>query len=337
MSCWYNTAFFLLSVGTSCLAAERMVLSWPTANPAFAKGDPYRFYVQPTSSENPIESGIYGCVRNKGFKFHEGLDLKPVKVDAAKRPLDTVFAVMDGVVSHRNLKSGDSSYGIYLVLEHPDVQPAVYTLYAHLSRVEPGLTVGSRVKARQPLGRMGNTAGGYRIPMERAHLHYEIGLRLTDHFQPWYDRRKFGSPNRHGKYNGMNLVGFDPIPFCRAYLSKQIKQPVDYLKSLPTIAVVRGKSSKVPDFAVRYPSLSSYSGKGTPKVWDVSIGPAGLPLRCDPAPPNAKSPSAGSYEVLSYKSSEDDCSKCRRLFSRQGKSLVPAYILDNYLDLIFGN
>tara|TARA_Y100001934_G_scaffold231988_1_gene280469 strand:- start:3436 stop:4452 length:1017 start_codon:yes stop_codon:yes gene_type:complete len=328
----------VLAIGQVCVAKEGMVLSWPTANPAFAQGKPYGNYVQPTSRENPIESGIYGCVRNNGFKFHEGIDLKSIKRDASNRPLDTVFAAMNGVVVHVNPRAGDSSYGIYVVLEHRELNPAVYSLYAHLSRVEAPLKVGSAVKVGQPIGRMGNTSGGYRIPLERAHLHFEIGLRLTDHFQAWYDRRKFTSKNRHGKYNGMNLVGFDPLAFYRSYNAKKVKHPIDYLASLPQVAVVRAKSTRIPDFARRYPALSSYDGKGrAPTLWDVTFGPAGIPLRCDPAPAGTSLPAKLRYQVLSHKAPPGCCSKCRALAVRRGTSFIPSNQLGTYLELLLGN
>lgn len=327
-----SLALFISQAG---VAADDMILSWPTANPAFAQGKPYGHYVQPTSRENPIQSGIYGCVRNNGFKFHEGIDLKSIKRDAAKRSVDTVFAAMDGVVAHINRKAADSSYGNYLVLEHRDLKPSIYSLYAHLSLVDPKVRVGIRVKAGQAIGRMGNTSGGYRIPMERAHLHFEIGLRLSDNFQPWYDKRKFGSPNRHGNFNGMNLVGFDPIPFYRAYSKKEIKQPLDYLVTLPKIAVVRAKSTKTPDFVKRYPALSSHDGqKGNPVLWDLTFGPAGVPLRCEPAPRNARLPAGVSYQVLTYQDASDCCSQCRRPIVRKGTSLTPSSQLKAYLELL---
>jgi murein DD-endopeptidase MepM/ murein hydrolase activator NlpD len=333
-----HPAVVVFLIWQGCAAKEVMTLSWPTANPAFAKGKPYGAYVQPTSRENPIESGIYGCVRNNGFKFHEGIDLKSIKRDSSSRPLDTVFAAMDGVVVHINHKAADSSYGNYLVLEHRELTPAVYSLYAHLSRVTEGVVKGVKVKAGQPIGRMGNTAGGYRIPLERAHLHFEIGLRLTENFQRWYARRNFNSPNRHGDFNGMNLVGFDPIAFYSAYSNKRIRSPLDYLSSLPKVAVVRVKAAKIPDFVRRYPSLSSFAGKGKPPLlWDVAFGPAGTPLHCDPSPEGVKLPPNVRYQVLSYVKAPGCCSQCRRLVVRKGELLIPSNQLNSYLELLFGN
>mgnify|MGYP003334059019 CR=1 FL=1 len=60
---------------------------------------------------------------------------------------------------------------------------------------------------------MGHSSGGYMIPAARAHLHFEVGLAITSDFQGWYDHRRFGSRNEHGMWNGMNLVGVDPVAF----------------------------------------------------------------------------------------------------------------------------
>ncbi|MFP6854501.1 MAG: hypothetical protein VB980_01855, partial [Opitutales bacterium] len=161
---------------------------------------------------------------------------------------------------------------------------------------------------------------------------------LADDFQRWYDGRKFGSPNRHGPFNGMNLVGLDPIGFYRAYGEKRVKQPLDYLLSLPKIAVVRGRATRVPDFVRRYPNLSSYDGKAkAPSIWEITFGPAGIPLRCDPAPSGVKLPAGQRYQVHSYQGPTDPCLKCRRLIISKKGGLAPTTQLTSYLDLLLGN
>ena len=169
-------------------AKPAFLLSWPTPNPAFAKGMGYSAFLQKTGPDKAYSSGAFGCVRNHGFKFHEGLDLFPVKRDGRGRAEDKVFSAMGGVVRHINPTSSHSAYGKYLVLEHTRLDPPLYSLYAHLASIESGLKVGSPVKVAQVLGKMGNTAS-YRIPLDRSHLHFEIGLRLTDDFQIWYDKK----------------------------------------------------------------------------------------------------------------------------------------------------
>ncbi|MES1166961.1 MAG: M23 family metallopeptidase, partial [Pseudomonadota bacterium] len=193
-----------------------------------------------------------------------------------------IYAAMDGVVRYINLSPGDSSYGRYLVLEHPDAIPAVYTLYAHLSRVAPGVKVGGRVTRGQVLATMGHSAGGYAIPRDRAHLHFEIGLMVTRDFQAWYDARKFGSHNDHGVWNGMNLMGFDPLDFLRQFRARRVDNFQDYLARMEPALRVRLATHRVPDFVQRYPALLT---KPMPLVvdgWDIKVNWTGLPIALTP-------------------------------------------------------
>ncbi|MEX2044310.1 MAG: M23 family metallopeptidase, partial [Opitutus sp.] len=211
--------------------AQRLELVWPTPGMAWAEGRPPSSFLQHAGSGDP-DSGGYGGVRDGGAQFHEGIDIKPVARNRSGEPLDPVFAVMAGVVRHVNPVAGGSSYGRYIVMEHPDQSPAVYTLYAHLARISPEVRVGGALASGAVLGTMGHSAGGYVIPRNRAHLHFEIGVVLTRDFQSWYDRQGFGSRNEHGMWNGMNLMGLDPLDFFNAWRDRRIHSVQDYLNQL---------------------------------------------------------------------------------------------------------
>ena len=45
-----------------------------------------------------VESSLFGCVRNSDSRFHEGLDLYPVKRDDRGEAADPVYAVLLGRV-----------------------------------------------------------------------------------------------------------------------------------------------------------------------------------------------------------------------------------------------
>ena len=317
-------------------ATPEFALSWPTPNPAFSNGKGLASFLQRTGPGNPITSGAYGCVRNSGYKFHEGLDLFPIKRDGRGRAEDIVFAAMNGIVRHVNRTSSHSGYGKYLVLEHPAVKPALYTLYGHLAEINAEIKRGSPVRIAAPLGKMGNTSSGYRIPLDRSHLHFEVGLRLSDQFQRWYDRRSFKTPNRHGNFSGFNLVGLNPLSFYGDYKKKSISSPLTFLHSLPVVTKIRVRSSFVPDFVKRYPSLSRpLKLHESPKAWDVSFAAHGVPVRVEPArgePPTGKSP----YLVLSYDEAADANSRnCRKIISLKRKKLEPAEQLTAYLEILF--
>jgi murein DD-endopeptidase MepM/ murein hydrolase activator NlpD len=262
-------------------AGDRIAIVWPTPNDAFAQGKPIAAFLQDAGSGDP-ESGGFGCVRSNGGQFHEGIDIKALARDRSGEPVDDIYAAMDGVVRYVATRAGDSSYGRYIVLEHPGMTPAVYTLYAHLSRIVPGLAAGAAVARGQLIATMGHSAGGYAIPRERAHLHFEIGLMVTRNFQAWYDARKFGSRNEHGIWNGMNLMGFDPLDFLRQFRARRVNNFQEYIAGMEPALRVRIATPTIPDFAQRYPALLTKPLPLAVGGWDLKVNWTGMPIALTP-------------------------------------------------------
>ena len=272
----------LLAASCASVAPAREKLVWPTPNSAFQEGKPPRFFVQPTE-RGTIESGLFGCVRNGATRFHEGIDLRAISRASNGEAVDPVFAVMDGRVSYLNDQVENSDYGRYIVIEHLGMKPAILSLYAHLGEIRDGLVTGLRVRAGELLGRMGRSARGYRIPKERAHLHFELGLRLTGSFDRWYERRKFKEPNYHGKWNGGNLVGFDPLDFYRQFRQGRLGEAGGYIQSLPSAFTVKIETDEIPDFVLRYPELlAGPLPAGGVVAWVIDFSWYGLPKRWSP-------------------------------------------------------
>jgi murein DD-endopeptidase MepM/ murein hydrolase activator NlpD len=319
------------------VAGPRIELVWPTPNTAFLEGKPIDAYVQPTVS-GEVTSGLFGCVRSSGTQFHEGLDLKPVSRNKRGEPTDDVFATMAGVVRHVNLRAGDSSYGRYVVIEHVELKPAVYTLYAHLSAVAPGVNAGERVECGQVIATMGRSAGGYTIPKDRAHLHYEIGLMATRWFQSWYDWKKFGSANDHGLYNGMNLMGVDALDFFNRFRARTVNDFSDYFAQLPSVVRVRIATKRVPDFVQRYPELLTREIPAAGVAgWEMKVNATGLPFSWTPL--NAED--VEGFRTNEIRLSDVDAEALRRFrcksiaVSRRGK-YEPGRDLETMLQLVFG-
>ncbi len=303
----------LLQLATASASAG---LIWPTPNPAFQEGKPIEAFIQPTAS-GVSESGLFGCVRNSGSRFHEGLDLFPIKRDKRGEPADPIFAVLPGRVVHVNATAGYSSYGRYVVVEHDGESPAFHTLYAHLASIADGIVPGARVEAGTTLGMMGHTAAGYTIPKTRAHMHFEIGFRLTDDFQTWYDRQKFGSKNRHGIWNGMNLVSIDPLAFYQAMRSGQVKNLYEYLHEIPAVARIRVHTSQIPDFVMNYPALVTRPYEGRRVVaWDIAFTEYGVPKEWTPRFADEDiGGRAGDVKVLAYSPQILEAQTCRRVLN----------------------
>jgi hypothetical protein len=326
----------LVLLAAPSASAQRIEFSWPTPNRAWEQGRDYTAWVQPTVS-GVEESGLFGCVRSNGTQFHEGLDIRPIARDRAGEATDKITAAMDGVVRHVSTTAGNSSYGRYIVIEHPDQAPAVYTLYAHLARIEPGVRAGQPVRRGDIIGTMGRSAGGYAIPKDRAHLHFEIGFVATQNFSSWFAWRKFGSPNEHGIYNGMNLMGIDPLDFLREWRRKRVDNVQEYLDRLRSVVRVRVATTRTPDFITRYPSLLRKPVSGLVAGWEVECNGTGLPFVWTPlTAAELDGQRTGTAKIVSVDAALLRAGRCKSLVKTSRGSHTPGPDLNTMLQLVFG-
>lgn len=282
-----------VAIGALCFAAiaragDPVDLRLPTANQFLLEGQPERFFMYCDRNfegvaSKPWEAGSFGLVRNPirlngdvvCTKFHEGIDIAPMQRDAAGNPLDDVCAIADGTVAYVSSVAGHSNYGRYVVVEHRWDNSAVYSLYAHLNTIscEPGQTV----QAGGPLGKLGFTGAG--IDRTRAHVHLEIGLLMSQRYEDWH-KAFGGGTNRHGLFNGMNLIGADAAKF---YLDRKANPTLgfsDYIATIPAYFKVAVAGNPNWDFAKRYPWLV----KGAPSTsWEISFSATGVPLAITPS------------------------------------------------------
>lgn len=336
-SCALASLFAFLAI-SSLLAQPRLEPIWPTPHTGFTSGQGWQSWVQATASGDP-KSGLFGCVRSGGYKFHEGIDITPVERDRKGEATDPIYALLGGKVVHISAKPGLSSYGRYVVIEHTVTRPAVYSLYAHLAAIAPGLQVGQTVPKGTIIGTMGRSAGGYAIPRDRAHLHLEIGFRLTNDFQTWYNKKGFGSKNTHGVWNGMNLVAFDPLDFFEKCRAQSFPTMRDYLNTLPVAAIVRVPASYAPDFVKRYPELLT---RPLPQknlaAFEIELTAYGFPVRITPKLAGELVAQGASYskrEVLMADESVLEPYQCRDIIKFvRGKPEIDKG-LAQILDLIF--
>lgn len=326
----------LVGLGLLCsLQAEVPV--WPTSGTGFARGEPWENFIQPTESELPY-SGLFGSTREKGTRFHEGIDIRAERRDAQGRAQDAVYAFLSGRVVHVNRQAEKSSYGLYVVIEHRNERPVVYSLYAHLANIAPGIEPEAAVEAGTRLGTMGESSGGYTIPIERAHLHFEIGLRLSDDFQAWYDRQDFKDANDHGLWNGMNLIGINPLKYF-GYVRGHGSVPMaHYLREvLKTAFILRVFTEEVPDFIRRYPQLlTERLPRGGVAGWEIAFTWYGLPKRWTPLPRSGHAQRTG-VEVVRYESEPLFSQQGRRMLIKEedGSVRIGSH-LAHYLEILFG-
>src|SRR5580704_6030322 len=135
-------AVAVFSVLPNSPALAQSPFQFPTANHAlYEPGQELKFFA-PTSTDKPWTSGSFGCVRSDGWQMHEGLDILHLHTDKHGEPTDPVMATADGTVVYVSTKAALSNYGKYIVIRHIVEGLEIYSLYAHLSDVQPGIASG---------------------------------------------------------------------------------------------------------------------------------------------------------------------------------------------------
>lgn len=289
---WLGVAAQVFLIAASPAEGGPLGLVLPTENDALFSDDPSRFYMYTERNfegvrSKPWTAGRYGLTRDQKrtehgivfSKFHEGVDIQPVRRDPAGEPLDEVRAIADGTVAYVSTTPGRSNYGNYVVIEHERGEGPFYSLYAHLRSAS--VAGGEAVRAGQAIGRLGYTGEG--INRERAHVHVEVALMLSARFQDWYDRH-FPTTNWHGAYNGFNLVGIDVAGLFHSHRENPAIRLSEYLgRDAPYFRVVTPNRG-VPELLRRYPWLGR-DGDGAPgnPSWEFTFNQVGVPLAIAPS------------------------------------------------------
>lgn len=289
----------LLILQLSTQAAEPLNLTLPSDNRALLEDKPEDFYMYVYrnfggQSSKPWTAGQYGFVRTlvktdqEGIiatKFHEGVDVKPVKRDTRGAPLDDVRAIADGVVSYVNTSAGGSNYGKYIVVEHNWGYGPFYSLYAHLAST--AVRKGQRILSNTTLGKMGYTGAG--LNRERAHLHLELNMIATEQFDAWH-KAVFNGKNPHGTCNGMNLIGID---IASLYLAQQTDPNItipNFLKGASPYYKVAVPRTGTLEIISRYPWLKRGNHEADSPSWELSFTDSGIPLSVAPSHRLTKKP-----------------------------------------------
>ncbi len=260
-------------------------LRLPTENHHLFSGEHDRFYMYVDRTfegvaSKPWEGGSYGYVRNAMrldsemilTKFHEGIDIAPINRDRAGNPLDLVCSIADGRVVHVSAISGRSNYGKYVVVEHQWENSRIYSLYAHLAEITR--SPGDPVRAGSALGRMGYTGAG--LNRTRAHLHLELAMLMSRHFDDW--QKAFGGGiNHHGLFNGMNLSGTDVARFFLEHRANPQLLFSEFVAATPVYFKVAVPASGTPDFVLRHPWILRGSAEGAVS-WEISFSATGQPV-----------------------------------------------------------
>lgn len=285
----WTLVIWLMAIAS--LKADPIKLVLPTENDHLFSGQLDRFYMYVDRNfegevSKPWEGGAFGFVRTPRrvngqvvlTKFHEGIDIAPIKRDKAGNPLDLVMSISDGKVVHTSPIAGRSNYGRYLVVEHEWEQTKVYSLYAHLAEIT--VKIGDAVKAGSVLGRMGYTGVG--LNRTRAHLHLELCFKMSLNYEDWH-KQNFASPNHHGNFNGMNLAGVDIASFFLAHRENPNLSLSEFVLSRPVqFKVVVPADKSEPEFLARYPWMKR-PGDATVNSWEIGFSATGHVISFTPS------------------------------------------------------
>ncbi|MFN7141109.1 MAG: M23 family metallopeptidase, partial [Limisphaerales bacterium] len=306
----------LLLSGASVTYSQTFKL--PTANRAIFNYKEQDHYFCGTVGRT-WESGTYGCVRSGGWQMHEGIDIKSIQRDKSGEPTDPILATADGVVVYINGKPGLSNYGNYIVLRHLIDGIEIYSLYAHLSQVRTGLKVGQAVKAGDAIALMGRTTNTREpISKERAHLHFELNIFVSERFDAWH-KKYYAGRNDHGLWNGQNLLGLDPtLALLVSHREGKDFNLVRWIQNNPELCRVQVRDTNFPWLKRYAPLIEKRPGFNEPIVgYELVLNYNGVPIKAIPRSASEMK-SRGKYYLLSVNNAEYKKSPCRKLVVQKG-------------------
>jgi murein DD-endopeptidase MepM/ murein hydrolase activator NlpD len=317
-----RTAFVFGTLFLFCIANifAQSPFQFPTANNAlYQPGNELKFFA-PTAPDKPWTSGSFGCVRDNGSRMHEGLDIRHLQTDRHGEPTDSVMATADGTVVYFSKKPGLSNYGNYIVVRHVIDGLEIYSLYAHLSEVRPGLVIGQAVKAGEVIGTMGRTSSAETIAKDRAHVHFELNVLINDHFAAWFKQNSTPDErNDHGEWNGQNLNGLDVREILLAEKNGKFSLP-DFLRGQTELCRVLVRATNFP-YLKRYAALvlkNPVADKKGVAGYEIALNYNGVAFALLP---RAASEIKGDakFQLLSVNETVQQANPCRRLVVKRGR------------------
>lgn len=306
------------AIACAIAASAQTPFQFPTANHyLYEPGQELKFFA-PTAPNKPWTSGSFGCVRNDGWKMHEGLDIVHQHTDRHGEPTDPIMATADGTVVYVSSKAGLSNYGKYIVIRHIIEGLEIYSLYAHLSEIEPGIVAGKPVKAGEEIAIMGRTSSDEVIGKDRAHCHFELNVFVNENFSSWYRKNFPGQRNDHGMWNGQNLNGLDPRDILLGERNGHFSM-LNFLRSQTELCRVLVRATSFP-YLKRYAPLvlkNPRAEKEGVAGYEVALNYNGVAFALMPRAAS-EIKGSGKFQLMSVNESEYRAHPCRKLVVEHG-------------------
>ena len=292
---------------------------FPTANHAlYEQGNELKFFA-PTSPERSWTTGSFGCVRSEGWQMHEGLDIRSLQHDRHDEPTDPVMATADGTVMYVSTHAALSNYGKYVVIRHVIDGIDLYSLYAHLSEIAPGVATGKVVKRGEVIATMGRTSNtSEHNGKERAHVHFELNLLVNDNFNAWFKKNMPGERNDHGVWNGQNLNGLDPREILLAERTGKFSL-LEFLRGQTELCRVQVRVKSFP-FLKRYAPLVLKNPRADREGvagWELALNYNAVAFALRPLA-ESEMMSRGKFQLLAVNAKEYQAHPCRKLVALRG-------------------
>jgi len=312
------TALAVTGLSAATLFAQTP-FRFPTANHAlYEPGQELKFFA-PTAPDKPWTSGSFGCVRSDGWQMHEGLDILHQHTDRRGEPTDPVMATADGTVVYVSTRAALSNYGKYVVIRHIIEGLEIYSLYAHLSAIQPGIAAGQAVKAGQVIATMGRTSNtSERIIQARAHVHFELNVFVNENFSGWYKKNFPGQRNDHGIWNGYNLNGLDPREILLGERGGKFSI-LNFVRGQTELCRVLVRAANFP-YLKRYASLvlkNPSAEKEGVAGYEVALNYNGVAFALLPRAAS-EIKGAAKFQLLSVNEKEESAHPCRKLVVQRG-------------------
>jgi murein DD-endopeptidase MepM/ murein hydrolase activator NlpD len=319
-------AFFFIGAlfpGLGASLPAQQPFQFPTANQTLYEiGNELKFFA-PTAPDKPWTTGSFGCVRTDGRQMHEGIDIRCLRRDKHGEAIDPVTATADGTVVYFSTKPSLSNFGKYVVVRHIIEGIEIYSLYAHLSEIQPGLKTGQAVKAGEVIGTMGRTSNtGETITKDRAHVHFELNLFVNEGFPNWYKKTFPGQRNDHGIWNGQNLNGLDSREILIAEHNPAGKfSLLNFLRGQTELCRVFVRTTNFP-YLKRYPMLvlpNPAAQREGAAGYEVALNYNGVAFALMPRAAS-EIQGQGKFQLLSVNEAEEKANPCRHLLvQRRGR------------------